>query len=192
MSRTKIKNINVDWSTIKLNNPKETTDGSNGHLIENVLEDMGFPVDRSATTDLPGMEVKSKSLHSGADWSIGRMTYNDIAQTKWSNSSVKEKMQRQYQLTIAENPYDSSGIVTGAVVVDFTHHVIQAELETAYEDCRQQLITNGSSDHATVKSDISYFEYKVGNSYQFRIRHASMKKLVSMAHATSNSLFTFA
>lgn len=191
MSRTKIKNINVDWSTVKLNNPKETTDGSNGHLIENVLEDMGFPVDRSATTDLPGMEVKSKSVHSGSDWSIGRMTYQNIVQTPWADSSVKEKIQRQYQLSIAENPHDASGVVTGAKVVDFTHHLIQDELEAAYEDCRQQLISNGASNHCTVKSDIGYFEYKIGTSYQFRIRNASMKKLVSIASATTNSLFKF-
>ena len=191
MSVVKVKNINADWSSLKLNNPKETIDGSNGHLIENALEDMGFPIDRSATTDLPGMEIKSKSRHSSADWSIGRMTYDAIVNTSWADSPVKEKMQRQYQLTVAENPYDLSGVITNAKVVDFTNHRIQEKLEEAYEDCRRQLIDNDSGNHFTVKSTIAYFEYKIGNSYQFRIRNSSMKKLVSLANAASNPLFDF-
>jgi hypothetical protein len=191
MSNVRVKNINVDLSTVTLNNPKETTDGSNGQLIENALEDMGFPVDRSATTDLPGMEIKSKSLYSSADWSIGRMTYAAIVNTPWADSTVKEKMQKHYQVTIAENPSDASGVVTNAKVVDFTNSGIQKKLEEAYEDCRRQLVENDSGNHFTVKSTIAYFEHKIGNSYQFRIRNSSMKKLVSLANAASNPLFDF-
>jgi hypothetical protein len=191
MSNARVKHINVDLSAVTLNNPKETTDGSNGQLIENALEDMGFPIDRSATTDLPGMEVKSKSMHSSADWSIGRMTYAAIVNTPWADSTVKKKMQRQYQVTIAENPSDASGVVTSAKVVDFTNPKIQEKLEAAYEDCRQQLIDSGSYKHGTVRSDIAYFEYKIGNSYQFRIKNAKMKQLISIASAESNPLFDF-
>jgi hypothetical protein len=190
MSNVKVKNINVDWSLVKLNNPKETIDGSNGHLVENVLEDIGFPLDRVATTDLPGMEVKSKSKYSKTSWTIGRMTYNKIVNTPWADSPIKEKMQKQYQLIISEKTYDASGVITDAKVVDFTFHEIQKILEKAYENCRQQLINN-SGNHGTVKSDIAYFEYRKGNSYQFRIKNSSMKNLVSQASALSNPLFDF-
>lgn len=191
MSNVRVKNINVDLSAVKLNNPKETTDGSNGRLIEDALEDMGFPIDRSATTDLPKCEVKTKSKYSKADWSIGRMTYDAIVKTPWARSTIREKMQRQYQVTIAENPSDASGVVTNATVIDFSCSNIQNQLEAAYEDCRQKLIDSGSYKHGTVRSDIAYFEYKIGNSYQFRIKNSKMKQLTSIASAESNPLFDF-
>lgn len=193
MSNVRVKNINVDLSAVKLNNPKETTDGSNGRLIEDALEDMGFPINRSATTDLPHCEVKTKSKHSKADWSIGRMTYDAIVKTPWACSSVREKMQRQYQVTIAENPSDASGVVVSAGVIDFSCNTIQEKLEAAYEDCRKQLIDNGPYNHGTVKSTltVAYFEYKTGNSYQFRIKNASMRMLKSIATASANPLFDF-
>jgi hypothetical protein len=190
--------IKIDWSKVILHDPNDpaVSDGANGYLIEDILEQHGFPVNRTATTDLPGLEVKTKLIGNGSSWTIGRMTYLDITRTKWEDSSVRKKIQKQFQVLYAQNPITLTYEVKDARVVDFTHAIIQRELKKAYESCRRQLIHNSNKNHETVKSNDYSFEYRPsksgrGSSYSFRITTSGMKKLVATSNLLANGIFDF-
>ena len=191
-----ITNINIDWSGVILHDPKDPSlpDGANGYLIEDILEAHGFPINRTATTDLPGIEVKTKLLGNGCSWTIGRMTYSEITRSSWKEASVRKKIQRQYQVLYAQNPITLLYGVKKARVVDFTHPTVQRQLQAAYDSCRKQLIANGSTDHQTVKEGDYSFEYRPnknggGESYSFRITASGMKKLITTINLLNNEIF---
>jgi len=193
-----IKDITVDWSGVVLHDPDDdsVTDGANGYLIEDILEQYGFPINRSSTTDLPGIEVKTKCTDKNSDWTIGRMTYLDITRTKWEDSTISKKMQRQYQVLYAKNPFTLQYKVTDARVVDFTYSIIQRELKAAYDDLRHRLVNLPSGVHETVLSGNYKFEYRPnkqggGQSYSFRITVGRMQKLVDTSNRLSVGMFEF-
>lgn len=180
-----ITDINIDWSNVVLYDPNDPSvpDGANGYLVEDILESYGFPINRNATTDLPGIEVKTKLVGNGCSWTVGRMTYLDITRNSWLTASVRKKIQRQYQVLYAKNPTTLEHKVVKARVVDFTHPTVQREIQAAYDSCRKQLIAIGPSNHQTVKSGDFCFEYRPnkkggGESYSFRITSNGMKKLI--------------
>lgn len=192
----KIVNINIDWSDIDLHDPDDPSvpDGANGRLIEDILERYGFPINRGSGTDLPGIEVKTKCTDKSSKWTIGRMTYTDIIKSSWENSTVRTKIQKQYQVLYAKNNITGTYKVTSAMVVDFTHPEIQGEMEAAYESCRKQMIYTGSSPCKSVTEGPFTFEYRPnskgrGESYSFRISITGMKKLVGTGNALTNGLF---
>lgn len=193
-----IIDIKIDWSNVTLYDPDDplVQDGANGYLVEDILESHGFPISRNATTDLPGIEVKTKRVGNSCSWTIGRMTYADITRSDWLNASVRKKIQRQYQVLYAKNPITLEYKVRDARVVDFTHPVVQREIQAAYDNCRKQLITNGSNNHQTVKSGNYSFEYRPnknggGQSYSFRITTSGMNKLIKTISLLSTNMFEF-
>lgn len=194
-----ITDIKIDWSGVVLHDPNDPllNDGANGYLIEDILESHGFPISRNSTTDLPGIEVKTKLIGNSCSWTIGRMTYLDITRTSWLDSSVRKKIQRQYQVLYRQNPITLVYEVKSARVVDFTHPIIQREIQAGYDSCRKQLIANGSSSHQTVKDGPYSFEYRPdkngkGQSYSFRITSSGMKKLIASIDTLSTGMFEFA
>lgn len=188
----------MDWSNVKLHDPEDRSlgDGANGYLVEDILEQSGFPIDREDTTDLPGIEVKTMVEKPKSSHTVGRMTYNKIVKTPWAKSAVKKKLDRQYQIIIAKSPVDGSGRVKEDRVVNYDHPAVQRELEAAYEDCRRQLTENGPNNHMTVKSGPAIFEYRPnksggGNGYQFRLSVKGMRNLTGLALAAAHPSFEF-
>lgn len=199
MKKVKVKSLNVDLKKVPFKNPKKVNDGSNGKILETEMIKQGFPLNRTKTVDLPlGIEVKSRKATTSSHHTVGTMTYDDIINTPWDQTTFKEKLQTQYRVTIKENEIDPNNHSATGKIVDFSHPEIQKEFEKSYEDCRKQLINQGGIiTGQTIKGgQYGVLEHKpgpngTGKSFAMRIPDSGMKKAIGTANALSNNIFSF-
>lgn len=189
--KAKIKSLKVDLSKVKFEDPSKVNDGRNGKILESAMIDQGFQIDQNGTIDIPKLdiEIKTRKADTHSMHTIGTMTYDSILTTKWADSPIKQKIQRQYRVTIY-----SEDSATGRVV-DLSHPAIQKELEQAYEKCRMILQLSNRLLQGTIKGGqygcLEHKPGKTGNgkSYAFRIPNSGMTKLLNLANLTNNPLF---
>lgn len=196
--KAKIKSLKVNLSNIDFADPDKVNDGRNGKILEQEMIRQGYPIDQNGTVDMPGIgiEVKSRKSSTGAMHTIGTMTYDDILVTPWDKTPFKQKLQKQYRVTINKDEFEGDINATGKVV-DLTNPEIQKELEDAYEKCRAELIAQGDiyiGQTITAGGQYGKLEHKpgpngTGKSYALRIPDSGMKKLLTMANSTFNQLF---
>lgn len=171
--------------------PKQKN-GNIGHLVEDVMADAGYPIDRQATVDLPALkvEVKTRTAEATSAHAIGSMTIDDIINTPYQNSPVKDKFQQQFRVTHS----DTFREVTSAKIYDFSDTYIQGLVERDYEAGRAifaELQKNNDKYPKYVRGANTdfYWEKKESNSYAFRVSDSAMKEFEGMATSTFNSLF---
>ena len=166
----------------------ETANGHAGRFIESELIKQGFSVDTAGTVDIPGLdlEVKSRNVDAISAQTVGSMLPETIKVTPYKQSTVYEKIQRQFRVYIKDDT------VVDTKVVDFSWDVIQDKIEESYELARQRIV-EGFDGNYIAGGPYGYFERTVSgsNSYDFRLRDRAMKKLESMANSTARDLFTF-
>lgn len=194
--KVKIKSLKVNLDNIDFVDPDQVNDGRNGKILEQEMMRQGYPIDQNGTIDLPGIEVKSRKSSTDAMHTVGTMTYDDILVTPWDQTPFKKKLQTQYRVTINKEEYTGGVSATGKVV-DFSDPEIQKELEDAYEKCRAELIAQGQiyiGQTITAGGQYGKLEHKpgpngTGKSYALRIPNSGMKKLLTIANSTFNTLF---
>ena len=196
--KAKIKSLKVNLSNIDFADPDKVNDGRNGKILEQGMIRQGYPIDQNGTVDIPGVgiEVKSRKSSTGAMHTIGTMTYDDILVTPWDKTPFKQKLQKQYRVTINKDEFEGDINATGKVV-DLSNPEIQAKLEEAYERNRMYLIIqHGIIKGQTIKAGGQYgkLEHKpgrsgTGRSYALRIPDSGMKKLLATANSTFETLF---
>lgn len=196
--KAKIKSLKVNLSNIDFADPDKVNDGRNGKILEQEMMRQGYPIDRSGTVDMPdiGIEVKSRKSSTDAMHTIGTMKYDEILVTPWDKTPFKQKLQKQYRVTINKDEFEGDINATGKVV-DLSNPEIQAKLEEAYEKNRmwliiQQRIIKGQT--VTAGGQFGKLEHKpgpsgTGRSYALRIPNSGMKKLLSIATSTFDTLF---
>ena len=192
--KLRIKSLKVDLSAVPFKDPSKVNDGTNGKILEQAMKKQGFPIDSKGTVDLPtiDIEIKTRSANTNSHHTIGNMKFDDIIATPWNETSFKQKLQKQYRVTIREDASASGK------VVDLSHPNIQKHLEEAYEDCRAELIAQGE---IVIGQTISSGQYGVlehkpskngtSKSYAMRIPNSGMKKLLGTADMLSTGLFDF-
>lgn len=175
--KVKIKSLKVDLSKIEFQDPDKVNDGVNGKLLESAMIEQGFKISQHDTTDLPGIEIKSRGARTNAKHTIGTMTYDDILKTPYDQTTFKQKLQVQYRVTIKASDSASGH------VVDFSDEEIQRYFREAYESCRSQLAAQGKIiEGQTIKGgqygSLEHKPSKTGNStsYAFRVPNSGMKK----------------
>ena len=165
-----------------------STNGHAGRFVESELIHQGFQVDTRGTIDIPGLdlEVKTRNLDAISAQTVGSMTPENIKITPYRQSTVYEKIQRQFRVYIRDNT------IVGAKVVDFSWDIIQDKIEESYELARNRII-EGNTDNYVSGGPYGYFERTVkgSSSYDFRLRDTAMKKLENMANSTARDLYTF-
>ena len=188
----KITALNKATKTLVGMRVPEQKNGNVGHLVEDVMTEVGYPIDRQATVDLPDLkvEVKTRTAEATSAHAVGSMTVNDIIATPYQSSTVKEKFQQQYRVTHSGTFRE----VTSAKIYDFSDTYIQGLVERDYEAGRAifaEIQKNGSSYPKYVRGANTdfYWEKKDGNSYAFRASDSAMKGFEGMATSTFNSLF---
>jgi len=196
--KAKIKSLKVNLSNIDFADPDKVNDGRNGKILEQGMIRQGYPIDQNGTVDIPGVgiEVKSRKSSTGAMHTIGTMTYDDILVTPWDKTPFKQKLQKQYRVTINKDEFEGDINATGKVV-DLSNPEIQAKLKEAYERNRMYLIIqHGIIKGQTIKAGGQYgkLEHKpgrsgTGRSYALRIPDSGMKKLLATANSTFVALF---
>jgi hypothetical protein len=179
---TKPKIIKINKSLIGQSVPHRTS-GVTGHHIEKLHAEVGMPVHPGKGPDYPDydLEMKSKDVDSASAWTIGNMTREDIINTPYKNSSIKDKLQQHYHV------YHKDSVITDQKLYDFRSDYIQKRLEEAYEESRQRII-NGK-DGYVAGTTYGYFEKQKSGNYQFRIRVVSMEKLKNMSNPHFDNLF---
>ena len=196
--KVRVKSLKVDLSKVPFKDPSKVNDGTNGKILEQAMKKQGFPIDSKGTIDLPSIdvEIKTRSANTNSHHTIGTMTFDDIINTPWDETPFKQKLQKQYRVTIRENASASGKIV------DLSHPEIQKHLEEAYEDCRYQLEKEYLLQGKIIKGQtISSGQYGVlehkpgpngtGKSYALRIPNSGMKKLLGTADMLATGLFEF-
>jgi hypothetical protein len=196
--KAKIKSLKVNLSNIDFADPDKVNDGRNGKILEQEMIRQGYPIDQSGTVDMPGIgvEVKSRKSSTGAMHTIGTMTYDDILVTPWDKTPFKQKLQKQYRVTIDKEKFTGGVSATGKIV-DLSNPKIQKELEIAYENCRAELIAQGKiikGQTITAGGQYGKLEHKpgpngTGKSYALRIPDSGMKKMLATANSTFSTLF---
>ena len=194
--KVKIKSLKVNLDNIDFVDPDQVNDGRNGKILEQEMIRQGYPIDQNGTIDLPGIEVKSRKSSTDAMHTVGTMTYDDILVTPWDQTPFKKKLQTQYRVTINKEECTGGVSATGKIV-DLSDPEIQKELEDAYEKCRAELIAQGQiyiGQTITAGGQYGKLEHKpgpngTGKSYALRIPNSGMKKLLTIANSTFNTLF---
>ena len=190
--KLRIKELKVDLTAVPFKHPSKVNDGTNGKILEQAMINQGFPIDRNGIVDLPDLEVKSRGEKTKSHHTIGTMTYDNIINKSWDQTTFKQKLQKQYRVTIKED------LNSHAKIVDFSDPEIQKHLEEAYEDCRSQLKAQGEIIKGQTISSGQYgvLEHKPGKSgngksYALRIPHSGMKKILGTANMLGTGLFEF-
>jgi hypothetical protein len=195
--KAKIKSLKVNLSNAGFVDPSKVNDGTNGKILEQVMIEQGFPIDQNGIVDLPGgIEVKSRKSTTGAMHTVGTMTYDNIINTPWDKTPFKQKLQKQYRVTIHKNVFTGE-IETFDKIVDFSDPEIQSKLEEAYEKNRLFLVTQNEiikGQTITAGGQYGNLEHKpgsngTGKSYALRIPNSGMKKIIGSANSTYSNLF---
>lgn len=180
---TKVKNLKLKTSLVGQTVP-DKTDGQAGRYIEDLLESVGVLINRTATTDNPFFEVKTRDLDSTSPQTVGGMTLAKIKRTAWVDSTVYEKIQHQYRVKTQNN------VVVSNEMIDFSGWAVQSLLEEAYEAARKEIIAGNRNDYI-YGTKYGYFERtnKKSKTWCFRINHGAMQKLENLAKSNFNELF---
>jgi hypothetical protein len=198
----KLKSLKVNLNDIFFKDPDLVNDGTNGKILESALIKQGFPLNQTGTVDLPGTgivsgcEIKTRKASTRANHTVGTMTYDDIINTPWDQTSFKEKLQTQYRVTITKDEWTGEVYATDKMV-DFSDKSIQNKLANAYEQNRAALKAQGKiqvGQTITAGGQFGYLEHKpgkngTGKSYAMRIPDSGMKKLIKEASSPYNKLF---
>jgi len=165
-----------------------TETGEIGRMIEDMMSEADYPINRDDTVDLGelGIEVKSRKIGSIAAHTIGTMTVEDILKTPYEFSPIFKKVQTQYRVKHDEI------VVREAEVFDFTDPYIQDKIKQAYEYGRK-LMSEGKFDQLCLINGTwwGYWEKKNGNSYAFRIRDKAMRGMEDSKYSSFSDLYEF-
>lgn len=171
--------------------PKQKN-GNVGHLVEDTMYNDGYPINKQARVDIPDwkVEVKAQTLEATSAQSVGSMTVDDIINTPYQSSPIKEKFQQQFRVTHS----DIFREITSAKIYDFSDPYIQQLIEKGYESGRAifaELQNNNNNYPNYIRGNNTdfYWEKKESNSYAFRASRSAMKGYEAMATSTFNSLF---
>ena len=194
--KAKIKSLKVNLSDAGFVDPTNLNDGTNGKILEQVMIKQGFPINQTGTVDLPGIEVKSRKATTKSMHTVGTMTYDDIIKTPWDQTPFKEKLQKQYRVTIGKDVTTDTINATGKIS-DLTNSDIQNRFKEAYEKNRAVLIAQGQiykGQTITAGGQYGVLEHKPGDSgngksYAMRIPDSGMKKVLNIANSTYSTLF---
>jgi len=189
MAKAKLKNLKngIEPGT-KI--PCEQSYGNVGNWAENVLKENGHTINKTGIdiSDL-GLEVKTRKNGSSSYHTIGSMNVNDIINTPYDQSSIREKTLTQYRI----HYNDQFQVVASAEVYDFSDNAIQDKIREAYEGARE-MMRNGDRNN-WIRKEVEpgvmawgAFEGN-GNSYYFRIASKHMNDMETMAKSTFNKNF---
>jgi hypothetical protein len=186
--RIKVKKLNTGSADLTLPEQCSGNEGNVGRFYENHLANIGFPMNTGQGVDIPSLNIENKTRNraSKAPHTTGTMTYDDIINTPYEQSTICQKLQQQNRLE-----YDNTfNVVTNESVYDFRDSEIQERLKESYENARSILRQQGGPGPGTiVGGQFGVFEWKSGNTYAHRIPDSGMKKMKVMAKSTFNDLF---
>ena len=152
--------------------------GAVGMMIEDALETRGNKVNRGPGVDLPAMNLESKSRNedSSSPHSVGSMSIDNIINTPWAGSSLRDKTITQLR-TKWKNKDSDTIVITGSKVYDFSSRHIQDKIEEDYEHARTLLKNGVKKTYINGPNHYVHLQKQKGNMYQVRIYNKAMKNM---------------
>lgn len=189
----------MTFNVIKLNNaievgsiiPMKECNGNIGRWVEDKLEENGYSINRGKGIDLENLdiEVKTRKIDSTSGHTVGAMLPQDIINTDWHQSNIRNKIQKQYRVKHKENPLTGDNVVVSAQVYDFTDEEIQTKLKEAWDHCRGVLAQGCTDNYIRGVDKWAYLELQENGYYQFRITPGIMKKMESIVNTNRTKMF---
>jgi hypothetical protein len=162
--------------------------GAAGRAVEDLLEQMGIPINRGPGTDMMfGLECKTRKLSATSAQTICVMHPSDIVKLSYYNSPVYAKFQQQLRIKTNDND-----IIVSAQVYNFDQPHIQDKAEAAYENGRRQIIKDPNILYTPYEGHWGYFENTRPDKtscLKFRVTDGDMEKLEEMSTSTFNKIF---
>jgi len=192
MSNIKIKSIKILPELIGVELPP-TFGGASGRAAEDLLEELGFPINRGSGCDLGDVEIKTRDTDAISAQTVATSTIQSIIEKEYKDSAIYKKFQKQLRIKTEEN------IIKSAEIYDFSPPFIQDLIEEAYNEGRKRIIqyykdSNGCVDKIpnwVTGTKWGNFEHKNSNSWDFRIPNDRMEELEKMATSNFSSIFSY-
>lgn len=149
--------------------------GKVGMIIEDILQDRGYQMNRGPGIDMvnEGLEVKSRNEDSTSNHSIGSMSAQSIINTPWKGSEMQKKTKRQLRVKWKDD--NGAAIVTESKVYDFSKNHIQSRLEQDYEHVREELRKGNGNSFISSPNKFIQLQKQKSDRYQVRIYNKAMK-----------------
>ena len=166
--------------------------GNVGILVEDMLEELGYTINRGAGCDLKimGVEIKTRTIEATSAQSIGSMTPADIIATPYDLSPIKAKFQQQFRV----HHSIERGCIVSAKMYDFRGDYFQNRMRDAYESAREMFANGAFANYVRGDEACGYFEKTVSgrNSYDFRLPSNVMEAFEATCDSTFDSMFEIA
>ncbi len=165
-------------TNIEVNLPVDNRKDS-GVIGRHVHEELSkiLPMNRGNGPDITsaGLEIKSRQIHSKAAHTQCSMTRESIINTPYTNSPLKEKMQKQLRVKVNSD----IGIKVEERIYDMSDDEIQLPLEEDYEHCRQQLANGCKGIIRSAPNGLVILEEikNKNDRYKIRITNNGMKTI---------------
>jgi hypothetical protein len=145
MSTINITRISLVNTGMKI--PMKERNGNIGRWFEQYLIKNGLPINTQAGPDLPtNLEVKTRKIEGKSAVNVGSMLCDDIIDTPWGLSNVRNKSQRWFYIEYS----DDDSVVLDAYTMDLRDLNIQLQLQVEYEWAQQnfkRLVSAENSDY---------------------------------------------
>lgn len=186
----RVRKLKTGSDTLVLPSQQKGNEGNVGKFYDNYLKEKGFEINSGRGIDLPGLHIENKTRKrsSKAPHTVGTITYDNIINKSYRNSTIFDKLQQQNRMEYDDN-FNS---VVEESVYDFRRTEIQDKIEQSYEHGRALLRQQGAPAKGTVVGGpYGVFEHKSGNSYAYRIPDSGMRELKNMAKNRFDELFSW-
>ena len=172
--------------------PKEYY-GNVGKLVEDVMENAGYPINRGLGPDLIvlGVEIKTRKIEASAAHTIGKMKKDDIIAMPWESSRVFQKFQQQFRVYYS----DTDNVIVSAKMYDFRNEETQKIIKHSYESARVKIASGIDSRYIRGDDAWGYFENTISrypDLMDFRFPDNHMKELEALSVSTFHDLFEYA
>lgn len=188
ISDLELQTLNVIRKALVGTQISSTFGGQSGRDAENLLEGMGFKIDRKGILDMQAYnwEVKTRRVNATSAQTVATMYVDDIISTPYRLSKVYEKIRKQLRFTQTED-----NVISSIDLIDFDQPHIQHRLESAYESQRAKLKANPFLSYTKVDAgQCAYFEdVHNNNTLDFRITDSIMNSLIASSKSTYSTLF---
>ncbi len=164
--------------------------GNEGNVGRHLHEEMGASK-HGVDSPILDMDLKTRKRSSKAPHTTGTMTFDDIMNTEWENTTFAQKLQNRCHV-VHDDTFSEDNEVVSQEIFDFRGQDIQDLLKRDFDIAKAKLKASGKGTTGTiVGGEFGMFEHRGGNTYAHRITDSGMKKLEGMAKSTYNDLFKF-
>ena len=96
----RVRKLKTGSDTLVLPSQQKGNEGNVGKFYDNYLKEKGFEINSGRGIDLPGLHIENKTRKrsSKAPHTVGTITYDNIINKSYRNSTIFDKLQQQNRM----------------------------------------------------------------------------------------------